>query len=99
VSVDLAAVRADDFQPHVESTFAAQPASGGPFTLTLVDVCRGAATRSREQFTLTFVGGPNPPVQQGILHLEHDVLGTLDLFVVPIGPGVDGRHRYEAVFA
>jgi hypothetical protein len=31
-------------------------------------------------------------------HLEHEALGDLDLFLVPIGPGADGRQRYEAVF-
>jgi hypothetical protein len=31
--------------------------------------------------------------------LDHELLGALDLFLVPIGPGADGQHRYEAVFA
>lgn len=99
MTLDLGAVRAEDFTPHIESAFTAMVPTGGDFALTLVDVCRGAGGVTREQFTLTFEGGPNPPVRQGILHLDHDVLGELDLFVVPIGPGRDGRQRYEAVFA
>lgn len=96
---DLGSASADDFTPHLESSFAASPPEGDGFTLELVDVCRGAGGPMREQFTVTFAGGPNPPVRQGIVHLDHVALGALDLFLVPVGPGVDGRHRYEAVFA
>jgi Domain of unknown function (DUF6916) len=99
VSLNLATTAASDFTPHLESPFIAIPPGGEDFTLTLVDVCRGAGGPVREQFTLTFVGGPNPPLRQCILRLEHDTLGGLDLFLVPVGPGADGRQRYEAVFA
>ena len=99
MTLDLGSARADDFAPHVESAFTAQAAADDNFTLTLIDVCRGAGTPAREQFTLTFAGGPNPPVRQSIQHLQHDTLGELDLFLVPVEPGVDGRHSYEAVFA
>jgi len=99
VTLDLATASADDFAPHVESAFTAEPPAGDGFALTLIDVCRGADGARHAQFTLTFVGGPNPPVRQSILRLDHEVLGGLDLFLVPIGPGSDGRQRYEAVFA
>ena len=99
MTLDLGTVTADDFTPHVESAFAVQSPAGDDFTLTLIDVCRGAGGPMREQFTLTFVGGPNLPVRQSIQHLQHDALGDLELFLVPVAPGVDGRHRYEAVFA
>lgn len=99
MTLDLGSVRADDFDPHVGSAFTATAPAGGVFELTLVDVSRGTAASARDQFTLTLTGGPNLPVPQGILHLEHEALGGLDLFLVPIGPGADGRHRYEAVFA
>jgi hypothetical protein len=99
VTLDLGSARADDFASHVESTFTAQPTAGDDFTLILIDVGPGAGGQAREQFTLTFAGGPNPPVRQGIQHLQHETLGELDLFLVPVGPGADGRQRYEAVFA
>ena len=110
MTLDLAAVGADDFEPYVGSAFAVSgPAAavsdagdvggdGDGFSVVLAEVSRGAGGPEREPFTLTFVGGPNPPSAQGIHHLEHDVLGGLDLFLVPIGPGADGRQRYEAVF-
>lgn len=99
MTLDLGSVRADDFDPHVGSGFTATAPGADDFELTLMEVSRGGAGSAREQFTLTYAGGPNPPVQQGIMHLEHGTLGGLDLFLVPIGPGGDGRHRYEAVFA
>jgi hypothetical protein len=52
---------------------------------------------SRTQFSLVFRGGPDPPLQQRIYCLEHEQLGALDLFLVPLGPDAAGQ-RYEAVF-
>jgi len=108
VTLDLAGVGAGDFEPHVGSAFVVSgdgdgdgdggDGDGDGFSVVLAEVSRGAGGPAREPFTLTFVGGPNPPSAQGIHHLEHDVLGGLDLFLVPIGPGADGRQRYEAVF-
>jgi len=111
VTLDLAGVGAGDFEPHVGSTFAVSGsavavsaagdggAGGGGFSVVLAEVSRGrAGGPTREPFTLTFAGGPNPPSAQGMHRLEHDALGGFDLFLVPIGPGADGRHRYEAVF-
>ena len=111
MTLDLAGVGAGDFEPHVGSAFAVSDSvaqsgsgdgsgsgSGDGFSIVLAEVSRGAAGPAREQFTLTFAGGPNPPSAQGMHRLEHDLLGAFDLFLVPIGPGADGRHRYEAVF-
>ena len=56
----------------------------------------GPATR-REPFALTFRGTRSPWLPQGTYRLEHDQLGALDLFIVPIGPDEHGM-RYEAIF-
>jgi hypothetical protein len=106
VTLDLATVGAADFEPLVGSAFAVSGSGDGDggggdgdgFSVVLADVSRGAHGPTREPFTLTFAGGPNPPSAQGMHHLEHEALGDLDLFLVPIGPGADGRQRYEAVF-
>ncbi|KRF38915.1 hypothetical protein [Terrabacter sp. Soil810] len=105
MTLDLAGVGAGDFEPHVGSAFAVSGSGdgdgggGGGFSVVLAEVSRRpAGGPTREPFTLTFAGGPNPPSAQGMHRLEHDVLGGFDLFLVPIGPGADGRHRYEAVF-
>ncbi len=50
-----------------------------------------------EPFSLLFLGPPRPVLPQRTWDLTHPVLGTLAVFLVPIGPK-DGRMRYEAVF-
>lgn len=52
----------------------------------------------REPFSLVFRGPAEPALAQAIQPLRHPRLGTLALFLVPIGADGDGR-RYEAVFA
>lgn len=52
----------------------------------------------REQFSLVFRGPAEPQLAQQLWPLEHEALGRFELFLVPIGPDAEGRHRYEAVF-
>ena len=58
------------------------------------------ATRAgrRTPFSLVFRSAPGATLPQCIYRLHHDGLGTLDLFLVPIGPAEEGM-RYEAVFS
>ncbi len=51
----------------------------------------------RAPFSIVFSGPPQPIVGQRIYPLDHDELGTLELFLVPIRPDAAGA-RYEAVF-
>jgi Domain of unknown function (DUF6916) len=52
----------------------------------------------RVPFSLIFRGPGQPILPQRIYRLEHDALGDLDLFLVPLAPDADGA-RYQAVFA
>jgi hypothetical protein len=47
----------------------------------------------RAPFSLVFTGGPEPPLPQRTYRVEHERLGAMEIFLVPIAPG-----RYEAVF-
>lgn len=51
----------------------------------------------REAYSLLFTGPMNPVFQQGIFTINHRGMGTLDIFLVPIGPDSKGM-RYEAIF-
>jgi len=52
----------------------------------------------RAPFMLLFrEEGARRAVTQRIHALEHPVLGTLDIFLVPVGPDAQGM-RYQAVF-
>lgn len=88
------------FQPLQGSTFRLPLEDRDPLTLELIEVsCLGVpGSEGREQFSLLFRGPAEPLLAQHLWRLEHESLGRLELFLVPIGPDAEGRHRYEAVF-
>ncbi|HEY6331745.1 MAG TPA: hypothetical protein VI756_20630 [Blastocatellia bacterium] len=49
------------------------------------------------QFSLVFLGPEHCPLEQKIYQLKHDNLGTLDVFLVPVGK-TDKGIEYEAIF-
>ena len=52
----------------------------------------------REPFSLLFLGPPRPVLPQRMYNFDFGELGSLEIFIVPIGP--DGsRMRYQAVFS
>jgi hypothetical protein len=51
----------------------------------------------RTPFSLVFRGPLQPLLAQRIYRVEHDSMGTFELFLVPIGPDGVGMC-YEAVF-
>ncbi len=51
----------------------------------------------RNPFSLVFRGPAEPVLPQRTYRFEHETLGALDLFIVPIGPDESGM-QYEAVF-
>ncbi|MCX7557404.1 hypothetical protein OS187_11370 [Xanthomonadaceae bacterium JHOS43] len=57
---------------------------------------QGAGRRSR-QFSLVWRAPPGAPIEQRIHRVSHPALPPLELFLVCIGPDVEGM-RYEAVF-
>jgi hypothetical protein len=75
--------------------------SEGQLELTLLAVDRfepQPRSPRKEPFSLVFRGPPERSLLQGTQVLDHEVLGRLEIFLVPIGPGPDGRPQYEAVF-
>jgi hypothetical protein len=58
----------------------------------------GEQSRGRTPFTLTFHGPLSPTLPQRIYRMEHDGIGTFELFLVPVGPE-GGAMQYEAVFS
>jgi hypothetical protein len=57
----------------------------------------GGSALEREPFSLVFLGPRAPVLPQRVYRLEHDELGELELFLVPIAQEADGT-RYEAIF-
>jgi hypothetical protein len=50
-----------------------------------------------ESFSIIFRGPRYSPIEQGTYEVEHSVIGTFFLFIVPIYPE-EGSLNYEAVF-
>jgi len=90
-----------DFIPHLNQAFRIHLDGFDPIELELTDVTEiGDAYQSggRVPFSLHFLGPVSQQyLQQHIYRLEHEQLGSLELFIVPLGPE-SGRMRYEAIF-
>ena len=93
--IDLARLTVDDFAALVGDRFTL--AGGGAYELTQARAGAAAPGAPRPPFTLLFAGPPEPVREQGIQALTHPDLGTLELFLVPVGRDA-AAVRYEAVF-
>lgn len=56
------------------------------------------AIARRAPFSVVFRGPLDVVLPQRIYRMEHEEVGALDIFIVPIGPDDEGQ-RYEAVFS
>jgi len=58
---------------------------------------RPTAGGELSNYSLTFLAPAPDVLPQAIYHLEHAALGSMDVFLVPIGRSAEGV-RYEAIF-
>jgi hypothetical protein len=98
-------LKSSDFTPHLNQGFRLDVGAEEPLTLELVRVSLfGGATEPvdekgrRTPFSVLFRGPLGVYLPQQIYRLEHDGMGTLDLFLVPMAPDTEGS-LFEAVFA
>ncbi len=99
-------VTVSDFAPHLGSRFTLEGSPEGVADLELFKaeglgfrgVPGGQGSGLREPFSLLFLGPESVVLPQGTYTLIHPALGTITLFLVPIGPRRDGGLRYEAIF-
>lgn len=90
-----------DFLPYLHEKFVILLENGEAYALELTavrDLGEAPSPEFRKPFALTL---RNPDrttyLPQRIYHLEHEQLGGLDLFVVPLGPDATGM-QYEITF-
>jgi hypothetical protein len=94
---DLATLRLDDFAPHRDAVFEMQsPAGVVPLKLVKVDPA-GESGRAGGAFSLLFTAPSGPWLPQAIYPVQHPTLGTMEIFLVPVGPE-SGGNGYQAVF-
>lgn len=95
--LDLKTLTIDDFRQHLDTAFElSTPQASVTILLAQVNDL-GPALREGGAFSLLFTAADRPVLPQAIYSIAHPGLGTLDLFLVPIG-SVAGGFGYEAVF-
>jgi hypothetical protein len=88
----------EDFQPRLEETFRLDRPDGDSMDLRLVEAAgTGGTPTHRQPFSVVFEGPPEPILGQSIYRLHNDAMGTLEIFLVPLGL-IGGGIRYESVF-
>lgn len=91
--------------PLVGEDVTVDDGAGAVRTMRLVEATESDALggpgpdgQQRRQFRLLFVSGEDTVLPQATYVMGLPSLGTLDVFLVPVGRDGDGVH-YEAVFA
>jgi len=90
----------EDFEPHLGEVFYIQAAGMESLEAELVEASALAAgpIGGRQPFSIVLrTGQQDSYLAQAIYRVGQEALGTLDLFLVPLGPDGQGM-RYEAVF-
>lgn len=87
----------EDFAGCVGSSFRLCPDDPSGFDLVVEQVSELKAIEGQESFSVYFRGPADRGVPQAIYLLEHDRLGRLEIFIVPIARDEKG-FLYEALF-
>ncbi len=91
----------EDFADKVGQIFTIADERVPPLALTLTEATlsrlRGGPV-TRPPFVLVFSAEDPRVFPQTTYRMEHETLGELNLFIVPIGKTASGGIRYEAVF-
>ena len=85
------------FSENLNTKFRLPLGSDKAADLELIEVTESVASPGQEQFSIIFRGPLEYFFPQSIYHIEHEKLGDLDIFIVPIAKDQDS-FRYEAVF-
>ena len=93
----------ESFEPHVGSKFTCSQ-DQQQLVIELVEVNSyntddpGRDPALREPFSLIF-RGPENVLPQAVYSFDHDQLGTVEIFIVPVGQdAATGGILYEAIF-
>ena len=87
----------DTFRAVLDTAFrVATP--DGPLELRLAKITDGGSAHGVEQFSLFFHGPGDRVLQQGTYAFDHDTLGRVLLFVVPVLGSTREQRVYEAAF-
>lgn len=85
------------FLEHLDSTFRARLEDGQVFNLHFYKLDSTISNDIQEAFSLLFRAPLDMPPFQNMFHVEHDKMGEMDLFLVPVSKK-DDCLVFEAVF-
>jgi hypothetical protein len=85
------------FSEQLNTKFRMHYAPSKTAEIELIKVRDLGSTPRHTQFSCIFLAPPDVPIFQSIYKVEHDRLGSLDLFLVPTGKD-DTGVQYEAIF-
>ena len=92
-----------DFRPYLDQPFAIHYGGDEPLAAALARVTDlGPAPErpgapARAPFAVILRGPYQPVLPQRIYRVEHESLGAIEIFIVPVGPDQQGMC-YEAIF-
>jgi hypothetical protein len=89
------------FEAYQGTPFLIDYGGGAPLEVVLHEIRRYEPHPGprAEPFAAVFLGPRAPVLRQRIYRIEHDRMGTLEFFLVPVGPDPKlGGMLYEAVF-
>lgn len=93
-----------DFATRIGETFEVSAGEENPAMTLAVAETRALLDsvefeeEERRPWSVIFRGPGEPLLEQRIYELQHPEMGTLPLFLVPLGPSKDESFLYEAVF-
>ena len=85
------------FAGQVDSLFRASLDEGPMVEMSLVKLTEIVCSDVQENFSLLFRSPIDIPPEQGIYRMEHESLGPMDIFLVPVKLDETGLY-FEAVF-
>lgn len=99
---DVDAPTQEAFSQCLGDVFRIALESGQHLSLELVEAAalpaRGIISPS-QPFTLLFKSAESGFLPQGIYRLQHESMGALEIFLVPVGPDKNGQGMcYESIF-
>lgn len=102
IILELDKVTPETFAPYLRQTFRIDYGGTEPLLTELSELNVAGEHLGRDNrrlpFSLVFRGGRGSHLPQRLYRVEHEALGALDIFLVPLGPDSEGIMRYEAVF-
>ena len=87
----------EDFSQQLDSIFHAGLDDGTAFDLLLVSSEAGTSNADYENFSLLFRAPLDTQPVQNVYRLENEILGPMDVFLVPVKNDLEGIY-FEAVF-